>query len=80
MNGPNSSTEPLLPSSRTLIAVIGLIALALTLTMATIAGAQEEPPAEITITQEASPCEDLGSFCDRLLEWTGSEAFAETTA
>ena len=47
------------------------------------AGAQssdDPPPTSVTVTEEPGTCSNQESFCERLLEWTGNETFAETTA
>ena len=54
----------------------------LTLGGTTMAMAQETdaPPTEIRVSEEPGVCTNQGSFCERLLDWTGNEAFAETVA
>lgn len=34
---------------------------------------------DVTVTTEPGPCSSLGSLCERLYDWTGSETLAETT-
>lgn len=43
-------------------------------------GSEEPPPASVTVSEEPGVCSNQGPFCDRLLDWTGNEEFAETTA
>lgn len=40
----------------------------------------DAPATSVTISEEPGVCSSQGSFCERLLEWTGNETFAETTA
>ena len=41
---------------------------------------EDSPPISVTVSEEPGVCSTQESFCERLLDWTGNEAFAETTA
>ena len=77
---------PRLPRPAWLTRTILVLALGFSMALSVVpaaAWAQEpaEPtPTEVTVTTEPGPCANLGSFCERLLDWTGNEAFAETVA
>ena len=42
--------------------------------------AQETELVEVRVTEETAVCSELGTFCQRLMEWTGNEQFSETVA
>ena len=49
-------------------------------TTAVAQSSDDPPPISVTVSEEPGVCTDQGSFCERLLDWTGNETFAETTA
>ncbi len=64
-------------------AVLAAIVTSIVVGAAPAVGAQEaETPetVEVTVTEEPGVCTELGSFCNRLMDWTGNEQFSETTA
>ena len=61
------------------IAVFGLL-----VGLPAAAAAQEQPeevaPTSVTVTYEPGVCVNQGSLCERVFDWTGNEALAETAA
>jgi small-conductance mechanosensitive channel len=63
--------------------VLGLmiwLTMSVGLPMAGAQQAEDSEPTQITVSEEPGVCSSQGSFCERLLEWTGNELFAETVA
>jgi small-conductance mechanosensitive channel len=66
----------------------GALALTLTMSLTMIAFSptalaqqdDEGAPSQVITSEEPGVCSSQGSFCERLLEWTGNEVLAETVA
>jgi len=84
---PHSSDPAREPDGRNLVmkaagslAAILVLLLAAMPVAAVAQSSDDPPPTSVTVTQEPGVCSNQGAFCERLLDWTGSETFAETTA
>ena len=62
------------------LAVMVVLWLAAMPTTAAAQSSDDPPPTSVTVSHEPGVCSQQGAFCERLLDWSGSEAFAETTA
>ena len=62
------------------LAPILVLWLAVTPAAASAQSVDDPPPTSVTVSEEPGVCSNQGSFCERLLDWTGNETFAETTA